>query len=52
MVKSWWNAGERWSKNGLKSAVKNPPHSSDLFLHFAVLGNGVLRPLLFLKAYF
>jgi hypothetical protein len=25
MVKSWWNAGERWSENDLKSATKNTP---------------------------
>jgi hypothetical protein len=25
MVKSWWNAGERWSENDLKSASKNTP---------------------------
>jgi hypothetical protein len=22
MVKSWWNAGERWSENDLKSTLK------------------------------
>jgi hypothetical protein len=22
MVKSWWNAGKRWSENDLKSALK------------------------------
>jgi hypothetical protein len=25
MVKSWWNAGKRWSENYLKSATKNTP---------------------------
>jgi hypothetical protein len=25
MVKSWWNAGERWSENDLKLASKNMP---------------------------
>jgi hypothetical protein len=25
MVKSWWNAGERWSENHLKLATKNTP---------------------------
>jgi hypothetical protein len=25
MVRSWWNAGERWSENDLKSAPKNTP---------------------------
>ena len=38
MVKSWWNAGKRWSENDLKSASKNTPLSLDLFLGFPVLG--------------
>jgi hypothetical protein len=25
MVKSWWNAGKRWSENDLKLASKNMP---------------------------
>jgi hypothetical protein len=25
MVKSWWNAGERWSENDLKLATENTP---------------------------
>jgi hypothetical protein len=38
MVKSWWNAGERWSEDDLNLPVKNTPHLSDLFFGFPVLG--------------
>jgi hypothetical protein len=38
MVKSWWNAGKRWSEDGLKSPAKDTPHFLYLFLRFPVLG--------------
>ena len=31
MVRSWWNAGERWSENDLKSATKNTPFFRFIF---------------------
>jgi hypothetical protein len=43
MVKSWWNAGERWSENDLRLTSNNTPLSFDLFLEFPVLGERDLR---------
>jgi hypothetical protein len=52
MVKLWWIDGGRWSKGGVKRAVKNAPHFLDLFLVFPVLGNRTYRQLLFRKGLF
>jgi hypothetical protein len=38
MVKSWWNAGKRWSENDLKLALKNMPLFLDLFSEFSRFG--------------
>jgi hypothetical protein len=40
MVKSWWNAGKRWSENDLKSALKIFHGFQVYFLGFPVLGMG------------
>ena len=34
MVKLWWNAGERWSEDGLNSPGKSMPLILDLFSCF------------------
>jgi hypothetical protein len=43
MLKVWWNAVKTWSENNLKSALKNTPHFSGLFLQVPILGKAAMK---------